>query len=283
MTIGELLKEYRQRKGLTQKQFADGIVSTSYYSKVEKNEHRITAEDLIALLEHNNISLWSFFKKLALNADFEHYQHLSIEEEAIDAYYHSDKKRLELLKQQVDGSKIPNKNELSLSISGWIECMKSDDEEPDLKLREKLKEQIFDLPSIDLNKLNLFCNFMEFYTLDSNFFTAKQAINKYIDSKEADIQEALLSIITNLIYMSIKDDNYSYTDYLLQSAKKIPLKPRLFLQKELISFYQNLIEYHFDKKQLYLENCKVITQSIKLAGMEEYGKALNGVIAKLVK
>ena len=83
--------------------------------------------------------------------------------------------------------------------------------------------------------------------------------------------------------MSIKDDNYSYTDYLLQSAKKIPLKPRLFLQKELISFYQNLIEYHFDKKQLYLENCKVITQSIKLAGMEEYGEALNGVIAKLVK
>ena len=124
---------------------------------------------------------------------------------------------------------------------------------------------------------------MEFYTLDSNFFTAKQAINKYVDSKEADIQEALLSIITNLLYMSIKDDNYSYTDYLLQSAKKIPLKPRLFLQKELISFYQNLIEYHFDKKQLYLENCKVITQSIKLAGMEEYGKALNGVIAKLVK
>lgn len=25
MTIGELLKEYRQKKGLTQKQFADGI------------------------------------------------------------------------------------------------------------------------------------------------------------------------------------------------------------------------------------------------------------------
>ena len=97
-----IIEGISSKKGLTQKQFADDIVSTSYYSKVEKNEHRITAEDLIALLEHNNISLWSFFKKLALNADFEHYQHLSIEEEAIDAYYHSYKKRLELLKQQVD-------------------------------------------------------------------------------------------------------------------------------------------------------------------------------------
>ena len=36
MTIGELLKEERIKKGLTQKQFADGIVSVSYYSKVEK-------------------------------------------------------------------------------------------------------------------------------------------------------------------------------------------------------------------------------------------------------
>ena len=41
MTIGELLKEYRQRKGLTQKQFADGIVSTSYYSKVETLDYKI--------------------------------------------------------------------------------------------------------------------------------------------------------------------------------------------------------------------------------------------------
>lgn len=63
MTIGKLLKQYRIEKGLTQKQFAGNTISTSYYSKVEKNEHRITAEDLILLLRSNGISLWSFFKK----------------------------------------------------------------------------------------------------------------------------------------------------------------------------------------------------------------------------
>lgn len=178
---------------------------------------------------------------------------------------------------------MPNKNELSLSISGWIECMKSDGEKPDLQLREDLKNKIFNMPSIDLNKLTLFCNFMEFYDLDSNFFITKQAINKYIDTKEADIQEALLSIISNLLYLSIKEGNYSYTDYLLQNAKKIPIKPRLFLEKELVVFYQNLINYHFSKKQIYIANCKDITQSIKLVGMEEYSNALNGVITKYTK
>ncbi|NRN77677.1 helix-turn-helix domain-containing protein [Lactobacillus helveticus] len=35
MTIGELLKEERIKKGLTQKKFAGGIVSVSYYSIVD--------------------------------------------------------------------------------------------------------------------------------------------------------------------------------------------------------------------------------------------------------
>lgn len=136
------------------------------------------------------------------------------------------------------------------------------------------------MPSINLNKLTLFCNFMEFYDLDSNFFITKQAINKFIDTKEVDIQEVLLSIIGNLLYLSIKEGNYNYTDYLLQNSKKISIKPRLFLEKELIAFYQNLIDYHFNKKQVYIENCKDITHSIKLAGMDEYSHALNGVITK---
>lgn len=41
MTIGELLKQTRQSLGLTQTEMAAGIVSTSYYSKVERNIHQL--------------------------------------------------------------------------------------------------------------------------------------------------------------------------------------------------------------------------------------------------
>lgn len=47
MTVGELLKEYRVKQNKNQKEFSAGIVSQSYYSKVEKNIHRITADDLL--------------------------------------------------------------------------------------------------------------------------------------------------------------------------------------------------------------------------------------------
>lgn len=39
MTIGELLKQTRQSLDLTQTEMAAGIVSTSYYSKFERNIH----------------------------------------------------------------------------------------------------------------------------------------------------------------------------------------------------------------------------------------------------
>ena len=90
MTICKLLKEARLKKGLSQKQFSDGIISTSYYSKVEKNDHRITAEDLIALLEHNNIPMWSFFKELSMKGDIQHEYVLDLEAEVMNAYYRSD-------------------------------------------------------------------------------------------------------------------------------------------------------------------------------------------------
>ncbi|MBI0034003.1 helix-turn-helix domain-containing protein [Lactobacillus sp. M0396] len=57
MTIGELLKEFRIRNLKTQKEWTAGIVSPSYYSKVEKGIHRITAEDLLAILTANQIKL----------------------------------------------------------------------------------------------------------------------------------------------------------------------------------------------------------------------------------
>ena len=65
MTIGELLKQTRQSLGLTQTEMAAGIVSTSYYSKVERNIHQISADELIAILNRHHIDNASFFAHLS--------------------------------------------------------------------------------------------------------------------------------------------------------------------------------------------------------------------------
>ncbi len=44
MTIGKALKQLRLHAGLTQDQMAAGIISESYYSKVERDIHNIDAK-----------------------------------------------------------------------------------------------------------------------------------------------------------------------------------------------------------------------------------------------
>ena len=47
MTIGEALLNLRKQLGLTQTEMAANVVSTSFYSKVERNIHDIGTNDLL--------------------------------------------------------------------------------------------------------------------------------------------------------------------------------------------------------------------------------------------
>lgn len=67
MTIGEQLKDLRLSMGLTQKEMAAGIVSTSYYSKVENDEQSIDQHRLIELLESHHLNTQVFRSRIVYN------------------------------------------------------------------------------------------------------------------------------------------------------------------------------------------------------------------------
>ena len=67
MNIGEALKQYRTSAGLTQKEFTQNILSPAHYSKIERNLHEISANDLLKLLSQNKIRYSDFFSSLDQN------------------------------------------------------------------------------------------------------------------------------------------------------------------------------------------------------------------------
>ncbi|AFR22867.1 Rgg family transcriptional regulator [Lactobacillus helveticus] len=181
---------------------------------------------MIAILEYNNIPLWSFFKELSLKGSFQHEYKIDLEAEVMDAYYHSDKVLLKKIIQNLEKSGSTDKTDDILIVKGWLESLKDDEEEPDIEVRNALKDRVFNIPDLNKEKLTLFCNFMDFYDLDSNLMIAKNAIIKFISSNETEIQEVLLAILANLLCLSIKENNYNYVDYLVTTSEKLPLKPR---------------------------------------------------------
>lgn len=160
MSIGELLKEYRISQLKKQKEFInDGaIISQSYYSRVEKNEHRVTADSLIELLHYNNIPVWEFFSRLNQSDDIRHQQVEDFNKIIADAFYDNDKEKIKKLIPLIHESDLSTKDkqEELILVQAWLELMKKPTEKPDIELRQKSKIKYLIFLIITMLKLRSF-------------------------------------------------------------------------------------------------------------------------------
>lgn len=288
MTIGELLKQKRIENNKTQKEWADNIVSPSYYAKVEKNQHRIAAEDLFAILKHNDIGIADFFKDLQDEQDNVDKQKKKINKIMIQAAYDNDIERLKALIPMVDEFDWPEKykEDYHLIINARIESVKNDiypDYEPDKKVVNELKDKIFSIPDFNLFKLGLYANFMTFYDWQTNIFITNQII-KQLDQKN-DTREllAISAILSNLISQLVEEKQYDKTKPFFEAAEKIPITPELYFTKMGIALHKYVIAYHYNHKQEDLDKAEMIAKTYSITGLKEFGKSVELFITQEIK
>ncbi|TVU92741.1 helix-turn-helix domain-containing protein [Lactobacillus gasseri] len=124
MEIGTQLKNTRLLLGLTQDQFSAGIVSESYYSRVENNKSNIDMDSLLKILNYNQVSLHDFFEPV-LKED--------VDEELIRAFLNHDInkiKELDLANSNTQmiakvmlailNKKISNSKKYSLQLENYL-------------------------------------------------------------------------------------------------------------------------------------------------------------------
>lgn len=283
MTIGQLLKQYRIENLKTQKEWAGNTISTSYYSKVEKDQHRITAEDLIALLHANNIKLWEFFGKLSQEDKVKYDENSNIGEAINEAFYHNDKEQLKDIKNVIANSEIVDKEDQLLLIDALIALVGNHVEDLDENERIKLKEKIFNISNFDENKLDLYCNLMPFYDLDSNLLISRRVITQFCHSGSSNVQETILGIEINMLIMCIQKGRYKETEFFIRSADQISTKPNLFFYKNCIFILKNIVNYHYERKDEYLNKARMAIDHVSSLGMPEYSKDMKGILDKYGK
>lgn len=282
MTIGELLKEYRITQGKNQKEFTDSgmIVSQSYYSKVEKNIHRITADSLIELLHYNNIPLDEFWGRINQNDKIQHQQVQDFNNMLVDAYYDSDVNKIKQIKELVIQSNLPDKDkkEELLWVDAWLEVLKGPKDTPNTELREKVKDKIFNLPNFNKSNVALFCNFMQFYDLDSNKIIGRRIVEQYINSKDIKMQIALIAIIVNIIVFSLKEKRENEVSFFIENAEKIKTRPELVFYKIALYFFENIVNYHLTKNEKYYQRSVAAKDLLINIDMTQYGKVLEKLL-----
>ena len=278
MTIGNLLKKYRLNKEKTQREWIGNIVSPSYYSKVEKEIHRISAEDLISLLNYNSVSLIDFFSELNNSKQKGYNQEQELMDVICDAYYRNAKNELVKLKEIVNESDLPNKEDDLLYLDAYIANVNNEDLND--KEKQALKDKIFSRPNFDKSTLVLYCNFMMFYDVESNVIISGGIIKQFQGSNDVKILEMLLTVIGNLLIQCIEEKKYDETKFLIKAANQISTKPELFFYKNAIVLLENMIMYHYDAKDKYLQICHKAIENFSLLGMPEYGKEITRFFEK---
>ena len=271
MTIGDLLKQYRINQNKTLQEFAGNIIDRSYYGKVERNVHQISAENLINLLRYNQIDATEFIETLDQNYQSQIQIQRKIMEEA---YYHVDKDKLKKVKLMITESELSEKDKeiQNLIADGLLELLNPD--KSDQKIREEIKKKIFEIPKFNSTKFMLYCNSMRFYSLADNEAIVRKIIEKYQVRESMLVKKSLFSLAINVLVLSIEENKFENIDFYIDFANKVPTNPDIFFYKSAMAFFTYFIQYKKNQDKSALQYCDTIIKSFCLVGMPEYGEEL---------
>ena len=278
MTIGALLRQYRLEAGKTQRAWIGNVISPSFYSKVEKDLTRISAADLIELLRQNHVEIAAFFKQLDYQAESEDNLKKKINAQMTDAYYNFDIKRLKEIKQAITGSGLTSKNELMLSVNSILAIIDGNKEKLSAAEIQQLKNKFFNEENFDWKTIKIFLNCMVFYDFDSDMIITNKIFQQFKDSANDDIQFIVLGILINMISMCLEKNKYKEAKQLVEKSHEIHTRPLTCFSKMTLLFLENMINYHFDPQQLYLDNSARQIEEFSLIGMTEFSKQLQKIV-----
>lgn len=270
MTIGEILKKYRLNMGFTLNEMAAGVVSTSYYSKVEKNLHRISAEDLFDILQAHSISLGTFLNQLNQNKNHSK----KYTQQIIDFYYEGDIAGIKKL--LADYNSEDNEEEQYIIALGES-CLYDLDESFIISdtSKEMIKEKIFSLPNWNLFKLSIYTNFISLYDINTNQMIISSILSKKIGKYTKSEQTTIIAVLLNFIDELIEKNELSLASYYQQKVDQL-LKtlPEWLFYHVLLDFYKNLTQYLLARDRTNLRKCEQISAFFKANGYDRYATSL---------
>ncbi len=200
----------------------------------------------------------------------------------LEAFYDNNKEKIANLRPLIEESNlsVKDKEEELLNLDAWLESMKEPNEKPNIELRNRIKEKIFNIPNFNRAKVTLFCNFIQFYDFETDKMIGTKIVDQYINTDNTKMQVALLAIIDNMLVYAVNDKKEKSVNYFIENGEKIKTKPELVFYKLVFYFFKNLIDYRLTKnEESYLKSKEAKDFLIKI-GMKTYGQSLEQLLVK---
>lgn len=250
MNIGNQLKKIRVLLGKSQEEFCNGVISESFYSRVENNKSNINAVDLLKLLSKNSVSLYDFFEPIAKE---------NLRRDTILAFLNQDMQKL----KEFYRLKSSNNRKVELEFQLMFAILEGKTENLSNKIRQEAEKQLlligkydvdflFDvrllIPILNYSKLKLLIEYIihEYQLVDIDDFTLK----------------VLYQCMLAFIKRSNKENKLKDVELVVNFLSKIPKKSILILENFLLQYDRYVLT---DDQKL-----KSLTKILKISGYEKY-------------
>lgn len=276
MEIGELLKIERKKRNLTQREFSETIMTPSYYAKIEKDQHQITVNLLLELLEANQIDSNDFFNQLKTgNSNF--IQKQQIEANISKSTINGDINSLQKIKEEVNTNNYLSLDE-KMNYSSIIELYQLDIEDrvEDLSddSKDTLLNRVFNLSSWNTGlKLSLYSQTIQLYDIETNILLINSILSKSIKTYTSQNQFFILVILSNFISKCIAEDYYKYANEYITLIEAQPTSTENFFIKLITSYHHLLL----DKKRgltININNLESLYTVLSICDMNSFSQKL---------
>ncbi|MFH4353533.1 helix-turn-helix transcriptional regulator [Lactobacillus helveticus] len=249
MNIGNQLKNIRVFLGLTQEQFCAGIVTESFYSRVENNRSNISMEDLVEILNFHHISLYDFF----ISVDVKY-----LKKKIIQAFLEHDVSRLSEYK------KLINSSEYDLEFKLMFAILNSTTDQLTNEFKEKAQRQLLQIGKLNedsLFNINLLIPIIDFQS-------SQVLVNYLLKSDEIQEDNCLLIRLFYNAMLSFLGRCYQEPDIAemkkgLKFLRKRSVTSSLYLENNLVNCYEYLLKRNYVKLDDTVE-------ALKLCGYKKF-------------
>lgn len=276
MSIGKALREIRMNKGISQKEAAGGVVSPSFYAKVEKEQSNISADLLFELIDNLNVDLDEF---RFIENGYQDPLPKRLLAKCVRYYTEVNIPKLSELKKEVDDLYKKEQRGYLKHLSVVLYCLtegllhEEGEATYDSEEVQPIKDYLFSVETWGSYEIKLFRTCAMIFDIDTVLLLANQALkNLRHYAGFNDFESDVLLTIGNIIISCLRYDYIDEAEYYLNLAKRQQKNPTLLFERNALIFLEGICEIKKGNLTAGKEKSQRSIQIFCDLGLENYAK-----------
>lgn len=251
MTLGEALKKARKQLGLNQSEMSSNVISTAFYSKVERGEYDLDTMKLIKILTIHQINPIKFFKQIvplsSQRVANDLYSHDEIHKQILTAFTKQDLIKIEAIQKYCKMNQIEDLYYQTVFLEA---ALKHDLKMIPNKVKEKAKKYLFKKEDWNDEFLTVLTNSLAAFDIDEASEQVHSVIKKY--SKDNLLTNNTTYLLSSICvnYLSLVYFNHS-KNFVREEAiyflRSLPERPENCFAKIMANYYEEIFNNDWAK------------------------------------